>query len=141
MISCTRRIEFDAAHRIMLHESECKMIHGHRYAVEITFISNELDKLGRIIDFGVIKNILGKWIKNNFDHNLILNTADKKLGSQIEVITGQKIYYMKNNPTAENIANHLYFDICPKLFADYEVKCLKLKIIETPNCYAETFEA
>ena len=34
MITCTRRIEFDAAHRILNHESKCKMLHGHRYVVE-----------------------------------------------------------------------------------------------------------
>ena len=33
-ITCTRRIEFDAAHRVMGHEGKCKHLHGHRYALE-----------------------------------------------------------------------------------------------------------
>jgi 6-pyruvoyltetrahydropterin/6-carboxytetrahydropterin synthase len=54
-ISCTRRIEFDAAHRVMEHESKCKHLHGHRYALEATFVAPDLDTLGRVVEFGVIK--------------------------------------------------------------------------------------
>ena len=136
MITCTRRIEFDAAHRIINHESKCKMLHGHRYALEATFVAADLDNLGRVIDFGVIREVLGGWIDDNFDHNTILSIKDKKLGEKIAEITGQKIYYMAQNPTAENIANYIFAEICPKLFADKNVKCVALKLYETPNCYA-----
>jgi len=136
MITCTRRIEFDAAHRIINHESKCKMLHGHRYCLEATFVAADLDNLGRVIDFGVIREVLGGWIDDNFDHNTILSIKDKKLGEKIAEITGQKIYYMAQNPTAENIANYIFAEICPKLFADKNVKCFALKLYETPNCYA-----
>lgn len=138
MITCTRRIEFDAAHRIINHESKCKMLHGHRYALEATFTtntSNQLDDLGRVIDFGLIKELLGNWVDNNLDHNTILSIHDKNLGDKISSETNQNIYYIKDNPTAENIAQHILNDICPKLFADKDVKCLKIKLYETPNCY------
>jgi len=136
MITCTRRIEFDAAHRIINHESKCKMLHGHRYALEATFVAADLDNLGRVIDFGVIREVLGGWIDDNFDHNTILSIKDKKLGEKIAEITGQKIYYMAQNPTAENIAHYIFSEICPKLFADKNVKCVAIKLYETPNCYA-----
>lgn len=135
MITCTRRIEFDAAHRILNHESKCKMLHGHRYAVEATFEAAHLDDLGRVIDFGEIKEILGKWIDDNFDHNTILSVKDKVLGNEIEKQTGQKIFYLNENPTAENIAKFLHEEICPKLFQGKNVKCKKIRIYETPNCY------
>ena len=32
----TRRLEFDAGHRIPNHQSQCRHLHGHRYALEIT---------------------------------------------------------------------------------------------------------
>jgi 6-pyruvoyltetrahydropterin/6-carboxytetrahydropterin synthase len=32
----TRRLEFDAGHRIPDHASQCRHLHGHRYALEIT---------------------------------------------------------------------------------------------------------
>ncbi len=137
MTTCTRRIEFDAAHRILNHESKCKMLHGHRYALEATFEAKKLDNLGRVIDFGVIREVLGSWIDENFDHNTILSKKDKKLGEKIAEETGQKIFYLDENPTAENIAAFLLKEICPKLFVKKNVKCTKIKLYETPNCYVE----
>ncbi len=139
MITCTRRIEFDAAHRILNHESKCKMLHGHRYAVEATFVAvdQDLDNLGRVIDFGEIKQLLGSWIDKNFDHNTILSRDDKKLGDEIAKITQQEIFYLPYNPTAENIAKFLLEEVCPKLFANKDVKCKKIKLYETPNCYVK----
>ncbi len=137
MITCTRRIEFDCAHRIINHESKCKMLHGHRYALEATFLADELDNLGRVIDFGVIKDLLGRWIDDNFDHNTILSIHDKNLGDKIEEATGQEIYYLNQNPTAENIAKHILEEICPQIFANMSVKCTEIKLYETPNCYAK----
>lgn len=137
MITCTRRIEFDAAHRVMQHNSKCKMLHGHRYAVEATFLAQELDQLGMVIDFGIIREILGQWIDSNWDHNVILNSKDQELGNQINKITGQKIYYLNCNPTAEEMASYLLHEVCPKLFSQYKITCQKIRIFETPNCYAE----
>ncbi len=137
MIVCTRKIEFDAAHRIQNHESKCKMLHGHRYIVEASFTAQKLDDIGRIIDFGVIKEILGAWIDDNFDHNTILSKDDQALGAQIEVATGQKIFYLDYHPTAENIARFLFEEICPKLFKDKAICCTEIKVYETPNCYAK----
>lgn len=134
MIIATRRLEFDAAHRILNHESKCKMLHGHRYALEASFAANNLDDLGRVIDFGVIREVLGAWVDEHLDHNTILSIKDKKLGEKIASETKQKIYYIKENPTAENIAKHILKDICPKLFAKKHVKCVSIKLYETPNC-------
>ncbi|MFT6332675.1 MAG: 6-pyruvoyltetrahydropterin/6-carboxytetrahydropterin synthase [Lentimonas sp.] len=136
MISCTRNIEFDAAHRIINHQSKCKMLHGHRYKIEATFVAKELDNLGMVIDFGIIKEILGGWIDENWDHNTILNKKDHELGQQIAKVTGQEIYYLEVNPTAEEMASYLFKEICPELFASYNISCLEIKLYETPNCHA-----
>ena len=134
MITCTRRIEFDSAHRILNHESKCKFLHGHRYALEASFVANKLDNLGRVIDFGLIRDLLGSWVDEHLDHNTILCRKDKNLGEKIAAETGQKIYYLEENPTAENIAKHILEEICPKLFAEKSVKCVAIKLYETPNC-------
>lgn len=135
MIICTRKIEFDSAHRLINHEGKCKLIHGHRYVLEASFASTKLDEIGRVIDFSIIKDLLGSWINQNFDHNTILSIKDKKLGDEIEKITNQKIYYLADNPTAENIAKHLLEEICPKILIDQHVQCIAIKLYETPNCF------
>lgn len=136
-ITCTRRIEFDAGHRILDHESKCKYLHGHRYALEATFAASGLDTLGRVIDFGAIREVLGNWIDEHWDHTTILCDKDKELGESIAKKTGQKIFYMDKNPTAENMAEYLLKEVCPKLFASVHAKCTLIKLYETPNCYAE----
>lgn len=137
MISCTRKIHFDAAHRIINHESKCKMLHGHRYVLEATFSAPDLDDLGRVIDFGEVKDIMKGWIDENFDHNTILSIKDKALGDEIAKVTGQKIYYINENPTAENIAKYLLEEIFPKIFDGKNITFENLRLFETPNCYVD----
>jgi 6-pyruvoyltetrahydropterin/6-carboxytetrahydropterin synthase len=137
MIRCTRRIEFDAGHRVIGHQHKCKFLHGHRYVLEITAESETLDSLGMVVDFGHMKMVVKDWIDDNFDHSLILHQDDKELGTKISSWTGQKIYYMGQNPTAENIALHLKRDIISKLFTDNQFHIIKLKLFETPNCFVE----
>ena len=137
MIICTRRIEFDAAHRVLDHESKCKYLHGHRYAIEASFSAENLDSLGRVVDFGVIKELLGNWLDENWDHTTILHEKDKELGEKIASVTGQKIFYLPSNPTAENMADYLLREICPSLFAGKNVFCCAIVLRETPNCLVE----
>lgn len=138
-IHCGRRIEFDAAHRVLQHEGKCKHLHGHRYALEATFAANGLDALGRVVDFSVIKEKLGGWIMDNWDHATILFDKDKALGSEIEKHTGQKIFYLDRNPTAENMAEYIFRDICPGLFENVGIKCVHIRLYETPNCFVDVF--
>lgn len=141
MISCTRRIEFDAAHRVMEHESKCRHLHGHRYVVEATFSAKGLDTLGRVIDFGKVKEVLGGWIDEHWDHATVLNAKDRELGDAIAARTGQMVYYIEGNPTAECMAEYLLNKVCPKLFAASGAVCTRIKLWETPNCYAEAATA
>ncbi|MDX1924444.1 MAG: 6-carboxytetrahydropterin synthase [Rickettsiaceae bacterium] len=136
MIFITRKVEFDAAHRVIGHENKCKYLHGHRYVLEVSFSAKELDDLGRVIDFGAVKEVIKKWIDDNLDHTTILSKKDIELGEDISKHTQQKIYYLDVNPTAENIAIHLKNDIFPSLFPD-SVLIHKIKLYETPNCSVE----
>jgi 6-pyruvoyltetrahydropterin/6-carboxytetrahydropterin synthase len=135
--TCTRRIEFDAAHRVVGHEGKCKHLHGHRYALEATFAGSSLDELGRVVDFAVIKELLGNWINDHWDHATILFDKDKALGTAITGVTGQKIFYMPSNPTAENMAEYVLHTVCADLFGDMPIRCVRIRLYETPNCYAE----
>ncbi|MBP9791741.1 MAG: 6-carboxytetrahydropterin synthase [Rickettsiales bacterium] len=137
MISCTRKICFDSAHRLMKHESNCKYLHGHRYICEATFEAPQMDNLGRVIDFSEIKKILGTWLKTELDHNTILSKDDTELANSIEKHTNKKVYLLEQNPTAENIAMHILHDICPRLFKNHDVKCTRIKLYETENSYVE----
>tara|TARA_Y100000310_G_C20346340_1_gene652207 strand:- start:213 stop:668 length:456 start_codon:yes stop_codon:yes gene_type:complete len=151
MFTITRRLEFDAGHRVYQHESKCSNVHGHRYKIDLTCSASELDELGRIIDFGVIKQLCGGWLDDNFDHGMILYKHDplKRLWESFgrhELGLGDftsygnhKFYLMDTNPTAENIAQHLY-QIFQSLLDQYHITVVNVRVWETPNCYADYTE-
>lgn len=137
MVKCTRKIEFDAGHRVIGHKNKCQYLHGHRYVLEVTATASALDEIGMVADFGLLKKIMKEWIDLNFDHNVILSKNDKSLGDYISKSTGQSVYYLNSNPTAENIALHLLEDVVPLLFAQSVFQILRIRLYETPNCYVE----
>jgi 6-pyruvoyltetrahydropterin/6-carboxytetrahydropterin synthase len=115
------------------------MLHGHRYVVEATFSASQgLDDLGRVIDFAVIKDRLTAWVDANWDHNTILWEKDRELGEAISKQIAQKIFYLPTNPTAENMAHYLREIVCRKLFPENDIKCINIRLYETPNCYADS---
>jgi 6-pyruvoyltetrahydropterin/6-carboxytetrahydropterin synthase len=60
MLTITRKLEFDAGHRIPDHKSQCRNLHGHRYTVEITLTGEVIAAEGNsdngvFMDFWVVK--------------------------------------------------------------------------------------
>jgi 6-pyruvoyltetrahydropterin/6-carboxytetrahydropterin synthase len=142
MITCTRRIQFCAGHRVMGHENKCAHLHGHNYVVLVTAQGTEgLDRIGRVVDFAVLKHRLGGWIEDKWDHGLILNTDDVDVWEAVRVFVAsgvdQKTYAMPDNPTAENMANHLLRVIGPQVLDDTGVTLTTVRVWETENCYAD----
>ncbi|MFT7518126.1 MAG: 6-pyruvoyltetrahydropterin/6-carboxytetrahydropterin synthase [Kiritimatiellia bacterium] len=137
MVTCTRRLEWDAMHRIPMHESKCRAFHGHRYAAELTCLA-ELDELGRVIDFGVVKQIVGGWIDAHWDHTAILMTGDPEAApiAEANARLGRPVYWMAVHPTAENIVAELA-RVASELLSDTGVQVVSIRLWETPNGSAE----
>lgn len=134
-ITITRKMEFDAGHRVYKHEGKCNNIHGHRYVVELE-CEGELDSVGRVIDFSVIKSLVGEWIDQHLDHGMILSKADPlvMVWGFVEM-TSQKLYVMEDNPTAENIAMLLHH-VASDLLKPLDIYVTSVTVHETPNCKA-----
>lgn len=136
-IFATRIIKFDAGHRVVNHESKCRTLHGHEYKAHIYAEASSLDGLGRVIDFGVIKEKIGTWIDDNWDHTMIMFKDDPDL-EKIKSCDGVKpVFVLDVNPTAENMALYLLNEVCPKLLDGTGVSVTKIKLYETTNCYVE----
>jgi len=135
--SCTRDISFCAGHRVKDHETKCSKPHGHNYRVEITATAEQLDKLGRIIDFAVLKEKIGGWIEHNWDHGFIVFSEDGDLIKALSGIPDNKLFILPTNPTVENLCAYLLEEICPVLLKDTSVTVTKILINETDNCRAE----
>lgn len=137
MITCTRRIQFCAGHRVHGHESKCRNAHGHNYVVLFQAAAPELDTLGRVIDFSVLKARLGGWIDRWWDHGFLYWEQDREMDHVMGQIGGQKVFVMPTNPTAENMAEYLLRIICPQELLHTGIIVQKVTVWETENCHAE----
>lgn len=132
----TRRLEFPAGHRLMNHEGGCKDLHGHNYAIEITVEGDELDAVGRVIDFDVIRELIYGWILDHWDHGFLLNRHDEEVIRAIgPFCKGGMPYLMDANPTAENIASEL-FRVARDVLGSYPVRIVAVKVQEMEGCWA-----
>lgn len=138
MLTCTRRIEWDAMHRIPRHESKCRAFHGHRYAAEIRCVAPTLDDRGRVVDFGVIKERVGGWIDRYWDHTAILMRGDPEAEpvAKANERLGRPVYWLDAPPTAEVIVAELA-RVAQALLADTGVEVVAIRLWETPNGSAE----
>lgn len=145
----SRKFEFDAAHRVLNHESKCKHLHGHRYVVEV-FVEHrqhKLDELDRVIDFGALKSAIGGHINEFYDHNAMFNSLDPFArlapsyghGSEqrFDLFTKMPKIFYECNPTAEIIAVLLLSELTEVVkLLDQDLDIVKLVLNETPTCAA-----
>ncbi len=79
----SRRIEIDAAHRIMTHGSKCRNLHGHRYGIEViceaVSLHDQGEQSGMVVDFGFLKEEMMIAIDQPCDHGFMAALADRDL--------------------------------------------------------------
>lgn len=136
MITVKRRLNFCAGHRVFGHESKCANVHGHNYEVHIVCVGGmqELDNIGRVIDFSVIKEKVGSWIDKELDHKFLVYEKDETLIAALDTINSP-YFKMNRNPTAENIA-HMLIKKAHELLKANNIRVTSVTVIETPNCSA-----
>ncbi|MCY2943577.1 MAG: 6-carboxytetrahydropterin synthase [Gemmataceae bacterium] len=129
MYRVTREIHFCYGHRLLQYDGKCKNLHGHNGKAVITLEADKLDNLGMVVDFGRLKDTVGKWIDQNLDHRMILHRDDPVLPYLLS--QGEPIHVVDTNPTAENIAKLIYDHARSEGFPVTEVT-----LWETESCFA-----
>jgi 6-pyruvoyltetrahydropterin/6-carboxytetrahydropterin synthase len=135
MITCTRRLEFDYGHRLLNHEGKCAHVHGHRGVVEIQCAAEQLDHVGRVIDFSEVKSIVGGWIDDHWDHAFIVGSDDHKMQQFLEE-NQQRHFVLSDEPTAERLVEHLAY-AAKVLLRPRGIEIQRVRLYETPNGWAE----
>ena len=140
----TRRLEFDAGHRIPNHKSQCRHLHGHRYAIEITLsgdiiTSEGLPEQGMVMDFTDVKRIAMEQLVNAWDHAFLVYRGDKPVCDFLASLPDHKTVILNVVPTAENLAQ-IAFDILEPAYQDtygFSLRLERIRIYETPNNWAD----
>ena len=87
--------KFSSAHNLRGYKGKCEDLHGHNWRVRMSVSSSELDELGMVSDFTVLKKILAEAV-DRLDHKY-LNDLD---------------LFGSVNPTSENIARYIFEEVC-----------------------------
>lgn len=139
----TTRLEFDAGHRIPNHKSQCRNLHGHRYALEITLsgdiITKEISENGMIMDFSDVKRIARESVVDVWDHAFLVYAGDTEVLKFLNSLPNHKTVIFPSVPTAENMAAEA-FRILKNQYQDTYGNHLKLervRLYETPNSWAD----
>lgn len=148
-ITATRYHDFSAGHRVVGHESKCAFLHGHNYRVHFTCQAEELDSVGRVIDFGAIKDRLCQWLEENWDHRFLAWEEDafvEKLqkglpSGEMNALFNDSIVWVPFNPTAENMAEHLLRVVGPQQLRGTGVRLIVVRVDETRKCSADAVVA
>ena len=140
----TRRLEFDAGHRIPQHKSQCRHMHGHRYALEVTLSGEIIDsegvsEQGMVMDFSDVKQRALDKLANVWDHAFLVYRGAKQGVEFLNSIPDHKTVVLDCIPTAENLAR-LAFQILAPAYVDVYGNHLRLervRLYETPNNWAD----
>lgn len=134
MLTANRYHDISCGHRVYGHESKCAHLHGHNYRFHFE-ITGELDTVGRVLDFSVIKTLLCAWLEENWDHKFLVFQGDP-LGPQLKTMDPEGVVIVTFNPTAENLAQYLVEEIGPEQLKGTGARLLKVVVEETRKCSA-----
>jgi 6-pyruvoyltetrahydropterin/6-carboxytetrahydropterin synthase len=91
MYEVTVEADFSSGHYLRNYQGKCENPHGHNYKVRITLAGAELDPAGMLLDFKLLKQVMGPSI-DRIDHQML---------NDLEPFT-------LLNPSAENLAKYFY---------------------------------
>ena len=89
---------FAAAHNLRGYKGKCEDLHGHNYKVRIVLAGPELDSVGLLYDFVHLKQVIQGVIRS-LDHKYLNELSP----------------FDRLNPSAENIARHIYDETAKQL--------------------------
>ena len=122
MFRLTIHTAFAAAHNLTHYQGDCENLHGHNWKVEVSILTDELDKAGLGIDFKILKK----------ETNTLLKTLDHKYLNELSPFT-------ELSPSSENIARYLYGELT-KIFGSKKVKVEKVTVWESDFAAATYYE-
>ncbi|MBQ1875992.1 MAG: 6-carboxytetrahydropterin synthase QueD [Selenomonas sp.] len=108
---------FEAAHQVIGYPGKCARLHGHNWVVEAEVCGKELDELGMLVDFKVVKKALGD-VLDRFDHRFLNELKPFSDGV---------------NPTAENLARIIYGELSEASICQGTVHLAAVTVFESPK--------
>ena len=113
MYELTVKSHFDAAHALRGYPGECRLLHGHTWDIEVTVGATQLDEIGIVYDFKLLKDDLNA-VLVDYDHAYLNEVAP----------------FDELSPTAENLARVIYERLAKTV--DARVSVVEVVVWESP---------
>ncbi len=138
MIRVTKEFRFEMAHALLGYDGPCRNIHGHSYRMLVTLkgqtIKDPLSpKIGMVMDFSELKQMVNREIISTFDHALVLHRDTAS--ALVDALEHHKLVLTDFQPTCENLTYHFAEKLQP-LFPP-EAQLDRLVLYETETSSAE----
>ena len=115
----TSEFEFDSAHYLRNYKGKCANLHGHNWKFNVTISGEVNPKTGMLMDFKELKTIVEEKITGKYDHKCLNDVV-------------------AFNPTAENLAKEIFWEISAELPSNIEL--VKVRLYEKyPTPYVEYY--
>ena len=132
MFGLKTEASFDSAHFLTDYYGKCENLHGHRWRVEVTLATDELQAEGTmrdmVLDFGVFKKAV-RALADELDHTFLVEEGSlaPETIAALEA-EGFALTVLPFRTTAENLAKHIFDRLAADGFPVAEVE-----VDETPN--------
>lgn len=141
-IRLTKEFRFEMAHALWNYDGLCKNIHGHSYVLFVTVIGEPITdkanpKLGMVMDFGDLKEIVAEEIVDQLDHALVISEDTPNIDQLNIPQMFDRFFVTDYQPTCENMIADFANRIKVRLLKGVELHSLKLH--ETATSYAEWY--
>ncbi|TWT41063.1 6-carboxy-5,6,7,8-tetrahydropterin synthase [Phycisphaerae bacterium RAS1] len=108
---------FSAAHQLRLIDGSYEPLHGHNWRVTVTYAGEQLDEMGVLIDFTIVKPRLEELLRRFHDRNLNDQPA-----------------FRDGSPSAEMVARYFADQLCELDTATARLRTVEVE--EAPGCLA-----
>ena len=119
MFEATIEESFAAGHALRHYRGKCENPHGHNYRCEVAVEGEQLDAAGLLVDFVELKRSLHAVI-DRLDHQWLNDVPP----------------FDALNPSAENLARHIYQELSGRLAEKTDVRISFVRIWETDSASA-----
>ena|SRR5438067_8274803 len=119
MFEVTIEETFAAGHALRNYRGKCENVHGHNYRCQVTMEGEQLDSIGLLVDFVELKRTVHS-VLDRLDHQWLNDYPP----------------FNEINPSAENIAKHIYDEVLKRLPERGGVRLAAVKLWETDTASA-----
>ena len=109
---------FSAAHQLREFQGACEQLHGHNWKLEVYVAGEDLNKVGVVLDFKILKGHVKE----------ILDTLDHKFLNELPT-------FKDHNHSSENIARYVAQELAQRL-EDPQIKISRVTAWESENACA-----